>query len=112
MSSSSWKQLTVQAFIQELSDVLSPPKSPEINPQETLIWQKQTVQSFFATLPWTSTPQVLTEEGLDFNLRLSVGQYWQHFQWNAPVNLATPKKIGIPASADSSGSLEDFSSLF
>ena len=112
ISVSPWQQLTVQDFVQQFSTAQSLESQVSASkPLEPLIWQHQTVQSFFAELPWIPDLKTVMGEDLEIGLHLSVSQYFQHFQWNAPLDFDQPQKYEMPP-VEGTDSLEDFASLF
>lgn len=113
---SPWKLLSVADFLEryrEQSDLAVTPARTTVLPS-SLIWQKQTVQTFFTAYPWSPS---VAEPNLDepFGLQLSVQSYFQYFAWNAPTknfsSQASEEKIAA-TEEDHSINLQNFSDLF
>lgn len=113
MNASGWKHLTVQAFVDELTSALDPNStSAKVDATvEATVWQKQSVQNFFAALPWNPITAVVDQQQQGFSLKLPVAQYFKHFQWSSSMPL-NPEKSDTSTSSSQAPSLKDFSNLF
>ena len=102
MHSKTWKLLSVSDFLDRYREHLALETTEEqAVTQDELIWQKQTVHTFFVEHRWV--PQPLGETNAEpFGLRLSVQSYFQYFDWNAPTkSLNQPSKVTSLDSQDS-----------
>lgn len=115
MSETSWKLLSVSDFCDRyrtLSELKVAQKEDSIS-LGNLVWQRQTVQAFFANCQWSPKPAVATSTEA-FGLKLSVQSYFQHFIWDAPVPaLQTADKVpDVSTGPESSVNLQNFADLF
>ncbi|NJN23184.1 MAG: hypothetical protein HC810_00640 [Acaryochloridaceae cyanobacterium RL_2_7] len=89
-----WQQLTVQDFVQNFQDILE--HATELSQPEpssfSLGWKNQRVKDFFLSFPWIPHITDDNQDEIEFSLNLSVQEYFQHFQWNAPIKISINKK--------------------
>ena len=114
MSSSSWQNLSVQAFVEELTSCLLPPSAQveQDSFQLSMKWQRQTVGDFFQTVPWGLASQDLAQTEQVFGLHLTVEEGFRCFRWNAPVPLSPEQEESEAVEPSFSSNLENFANLF
>lgn len=89
----SWRYLTVLEYLERYNWSGQPSPQPDSGPSsevsESILWHRQTVQTFLRQLNWTghlAQKKTITSALPSFSTRLSVEDFFQFFTWEGQPN--------------------------